>query len=126
MRTPTASPVRVYRHERIGMRRLCDSVRVATGIITDNVKLLLVLAVGRRKIQAGNWLGVRFDYLRDGNAEANKAGSYCRAGVVVIAEVNHFCHFNTREQADRYLETIKFVVSIILKSGDMSGTNSAV
>lgn len=92
--------MRVCRRERIGMRRLCDPVCVATGIVTDNVKLVLVLAVGRRKIQVENWLGVRLDHL---DAEANKADSYCRDGVVVITEVNHFCHFNAREQADQYL-----------------------
>jgi hypothetical protein len=32
---------------RVECARLCDPVRVATGIITDNVQLVLVLAVGR-------------------------------------------------------------------------------
>jgi hypothetical protein len=75
VRTPTTSLVRVYRRKRTGIHCLCDSVRIAAGIITENAKLVLVLAVGRLTIssrKAGlalrpcrgrrrrtNWLGLQ-------------------------------------------------------------------
>jgi hypothetical protein len=75
VRTPTASLVRIYGRERIGICRLCDPVRIAAGIITDNAKLVLVLAVGhlttssrkaglalrpcRGRRRRTNWLGLQ-------------------------------------------------------------------
>jgi hypothetical protein len=48
------------------------------------------------------------------------------AGVVVMAQTNHFCHFNACEQADHQLRTVKFVLRIIVKNADKGGTNSVV
>jgi hypothetical protein len=49
--------------------RLCDPVRVTASVITDNVKLVLVLAVGGLAAQVEKWQGVRFDHLEDGCVE---------------------------------------------------------